>query len=162
MANFDKIVEEKDLTLFLSNFQESLNKMNVIKFSDSYIEFPEIIIFSNKNETLRQFLNPGIDILSVDKDDLNSMILDIKSNENFIFIEGALKPKGTLAFNLEKIKNELVLYKESKYFVILNNMLFTIDSLEFHGSFFGGKNNLFLVSKTDLTKIKDYFKKVVN
>jgi len=161
MSKFDKIIDEKDLSLHLSNFQESLDKMNVIKFSDSYIEFPDIIIFSNKNETIRQFLNPGIDVLSIDKEDLNSMIFDIKSNLNFIFIEGSLKPKGTLAFNLEKIKNELVLYKESKYFIIINDMLFTTDSLEFHGSFFGGKNNLFLVSKDDLIMLKEYFKKVI-
>ena len=161
MSKFDKIIDEKDLSLHLSNFQESLDKMNVIKFSDSYIEFPDIIIFSNKNETIRQFLNPGIDVLSIDKEDLNSMIFDIKSNLNFIFIEGSLKPKGTLAFNLEKIKNELVLYKESKYFIIINDMLFTTDSLEFHGSFFGGKNNLFLVSKEDFIMLKEYFNKVI-
>ena len=161
MSTFDKIEEDKDLSLYLSNFQESLAKLNIIKFSNSYIEFPEVIIFSGTNETLRQILNPGIDILSVETDILKEMIFDIESKEGFLFIDGFLKPKGTIGINIEKLKNELVLYKESKHFVVINNLLFTTDSLEFHGSFFGGKNNLFLINKNDLVKLKEYFNSVV-
>jgi len=161
MSNYDQIDKGKDFSLSLLNFQDSLDSINIIKYSSSYIEFPDIIIFSNKNETLRQILNPGIDILSVDEDDINLMVKDIESKEGYFIIEGALKPKGFIGFNLDRIKDNLILYKESKYFIIVNDMLFTTDSLEFHGSFFGGKSKLFLINKKELSYLKDFFNNVV-
>jgi hypothetical protein len=159
--NFDIISEDKASVFYLSSFEEMLDKINFVKYSDSFIEIPGIIIFSSKNDTLRQMLNPSLDILSVSQDDLKSMIEEIEK-KNFFFMDGFLKPKGIWGLNLEKIKNELILYKESETFIIVNNMLFTIDSIEFHGSFFGGRDNLFLVSSEELKKLKEYFRSIVS
>lgn len=160
MSKFDLILEDKDISFYLLKFNESICKLDFIKSSDNYIEFPELVIFSKRNETIRQLLNPSIDVLSVSEEDISLMIQEIEKL-NFFKISSFLKPKGDLYFNIDKIKEDLILYKENKYFIIVNDMLFTTDSLEFHGSFLGGKNKYFLVSKEELEELKTIFREAI-
>ena len=158
MTNFDLILDHKDLKLFFIDFEEALDKMSLVKFSDKFIEFPGMIIFSKEGEKMSQFLNPGIDILTVNKNDFMSMIqlIEEKKGDDFLIIRNSLKPKGVFIFNLKRIKEELIFYKESQNFLIANQMLFTTDSFEFHGSAFSGRKNSYLLSKDDMSILKEY------
>jgi len=157
-TEFDLIQDNNDLKIFFRNFENSLDKAKVIKYSEKYIEFPGMIIFSKKGEKFSQFLNPGIDILTVDKDDFSLMIDLIKENKSkdFLVVTASLKPKGFFSFNLKRIKEDLLFYKETPSFVIANDMLFTSDTFEFHGSAFSGRKNSYLLSDDELSLLKSY------
>lgn len=158
MKGFDLVLDKNDLKIFFVSFEEALERMSVIKFSDKYIEFPGMIIFSKKGERISQILNPGMDILTVEKEDFKLMIelIEEKTGDDFLIIKNSLKPKGVLVFNLKNIKESLIFYKEDQNFVISNDMLFTTDNFEFHGSAFSGRKNTYLLSEEELTILKEY------
>lgn len=158
MKGFDLVLDNNDLKIFFVNFEQALDRMSVIKFSEKYIEFSGMIIFSKKGERISQILNPGMDILTVEKEDFKLMIelIEEKQGDDFLIIRNSLKPKGVFVFNLKKIKDGLIFYKEDPSFVVVNDMLFTTDSFEFHGSAFSGRKNTYLLSDENLSILKEY------
>ena len=145
--------------IYLSDFEEILNNSEVIIFSETRIEIPGIVIFSKaKHCLLSQIFNPGMEILSVEPSDFEKMIESLKiKEEKLVFFDLGLKQGGTVRVNLAKIKENLVLIRKDKNLLILNNILFTSNEIEFHGTgMFTFKELSFLVEPSVLEHIENY------
>jgi len=159
MINFETVKDEKGEKILLKNFEEAVKVSDIVYFGKDYIEIPGIVVFAKEKKGLIfQLINPGIDILYVSQEEFDSMVsyLDI-SEEGVVFFSTKTTPVAQVRVSLENIKNRLILMKETKDTLLLNQILFTTNEFEFQGSgMFSGRKNVFFVSKEILKSIKDY------
>ena len=157
--DFEIIKSEKGETTRLRKFEEVVESAEVIYYTENHIEIPGIIIFSKeKKGFLFQVMNPGMEIFSINEEDYNKMIeLLLVREKDVISFKTKTTPVATVRLNLKKIKENLILIRESKNILVLNKTLLTTNEFEFQGSgMFTGKENVFLVSKEVFDNIKDY------
>lgn len=159
MKNFEKIKEEKNSTVYFETFEKSLMKTDVIIYNKDFIEFPGMLIFTRGEKGIMyQMINPGVDLFSVEAEDFDNMLTALSNSMSTSVIEFDSKtsPISTVRVNLDRVRDTLVLYKESSDTVICNKTLFTTNEFEFQGSaMFSGRKNVFWISQELLEKIKD-------
>lgn len=155
---FEKIKEDKSYTIYFETFEKALGKTDIVVYNKDFIEFPGMVIFTRGEKGLMyQLINPGVDLFSVENEDFENMlvVLENSKEETTVEFDSKTSPVSTVRVNLEKVKDSLVLYKESEKTVICNRILFTVDEFEFQGSaMFSGRKNVFWVSEEILNKIK--------
>jgi len=157
--NFKVIKEGNGERILARNFEEIIETAEVIIFNENHIEIPGIVIFSKENKGFFfQLLNPGVEIFSVNEEDYEKMINLLTIEEDHIVsFETKTLPTSTARLNLSRIKDNLLLVRESDSLLVLNKILLTTNEFEFHGSgMFSGRENVFLVSEEDFSKIREY------
>ncbi len=157
--NFEKSFSGKTGDIYLPSFEEILNKAKVIIFSKNRIEIPGIIIFAREGKCLiNQLFNPGVEILSVANLDFDKMLQSLEiEEENLMFFKLSLKQGGVVRINLNKIKEGMILVRKTEDILVINNILFTSNEAEFHGTgMFTLKELSFLLSKEDIKRIYNY------
>lgn len=169
MAGIEEIIEKAKIIIFDENAIEIENFLVVMKEIEEEGRGFDIARFTDS--VWQRFVNITKTIVKSKESDFNRMLETLKTveeTENVFVLELPLKPKRTAIVNLRKLKNDLifaseiknktgVLTKEPGETLMVNNVLFTTDAIEFHGSGMFTDKVAFLVSAEDLQKLKRYF-----
>lgn len=159
--NFEKISENEASFVAFAPLEEAIDVAPIIIYNQSTIEFPGMVMFTVEDTgLLSKILNPGLESFQVKKEDYKNMINAIESEkENVIFIEKHLSPKGMIRINLSLIKDRMFYLKEFENSILINDILFTTSSSEFHGSgMFSGRSSVVFVNEKVFSDIKSFVK----
>lgn len=152
--------------LFIKNFESCLNELIIVSYNEDYIYIPNIVTFSNsKNMKIKkifnQIVNLGIEIIDVeDKETFNNMvnaILFYSKNKNIISFKSHTLPHVTIFLNIENLLNRCVFYKITDSLIIVNDLYFTTNEAEFHGTGLFINKKTYLISQEIFNTIKNSF-----
>ena len=158
-SKFEIVKEEKGEKVLVRTFEEIVETAEVIYYNETHIEIPGVVIFSKENKGfVFQLMNPGTEILSVNEEDYNRMIDFLGVEEKYIVsFDTKTAPISKVRLNLKKIKENLILVRDSETLLVLNKMLLTTNEFEYQGSgMFSGRQNVFLVSKEVFETVREY------
>ena len=146
-------------TIKIKNFEDILEKKTYIYFSGNRIEIPGILIFAKEHKGfLSQLLNPGVDIIYTKEEDFKDMIALVeKEDKNVMFLERKTLPTTKVRIQLDKLKEETILFKKEPNMLLVDNVIFTTSELEFHGTGMFTSREVFKVSEEEFKVIEDLF-----
>ena len=155
-----KFEKDKELEIYLSDFEEIVKKMPVIRYNQEIIVVPDVCAITPKGKDtfIKRLLNSSEDFVSVEKEMFDNMLETLKAieSENYILTkESRIKPKYTILINLEVLKNNVVFVKSSGNILEVNGIVFTDSELDFQGfGLFTSKEPIF-VTFEEMAHVKE-------
>lgn len=160
------VKKEKYFDIFFVGIEDAVEKSQLIMFNEEVIKINNELMFVRANingarKLMYTTLFIGTDIVEVDEESFQSMkqvILNKKEDKDYLLIDYGRKPNANILINLRSIKDNMVSLKTNESTIIVNNIIFTVDAMEFLGdSLFAGKQNSFKVTPDTYTYIKKIF-----
>jgi len=141
------------------DFEQIIQKTDIIIYGEDFINFPETLLFSAKQKSfLYQILNLDTELLSCSKEDIDTMVTTIGLAKNLMIIKKATRPKGFVAINKQKIKSELIFcHFEQNRKLTINEYVFTSSTLEFYGLGLLSSKKVFFIEEEKLKELSRYF-----
>ena len=159
------VKKEKYFNVFFVGIEDAVEKSQLVMFNEEVIKINDELMFVKANtngarKLMYATLFIGTDMVEVDEESFQSMeqvILNKKEDKDYLLIDYGRKPNAKVLINLKTIKNNMVSLKTNEDTIIVNNIIFTVNTMEFLGdSLFAGKQNSFKVAPDVYTYIKKY------
>jgi hypothetical protein len=156
MINIKEGLETKNLV----DIESIFNKVLILDYNDDFIEVPGIVLIYKKSSAsfFGRILNPGVEIIQLEDAEFDSAIEKItilSQNSNIISCDQRTKPTRYSMINLDKLKEQGIIFRTTDDSIYVNNYVFTNNELEFHGiGMFTSKKVIFLTFD-QLNKVKE-------
>jgi len=159
MEGLNKIELENGEYLLVAQFDDILNKVPVLGYSDKFIEIPGILLFikEEKANILTNILNAGTELIPVDAESFESMIKAIEAHkvENGIFsFTTKIVPTREIIISTKNIIENAVLVRVFGSSIMINDLIFTSNVAEFHGNGMFASRKVYLLSFDKMTELK--------
>ena len=159
------VKKEKYFDIFFVGIEDAAKKSQLIMINDEVIKINDEVMFVRDNansarKLMYATLFIGTYMVEVDEKSFKAMeqvVLNKEKDKDYILVDYGRKPNAKVLINLRAIKNNMVTLKVNEDTIIVNNIIFTVNAMEFLGdSLFAGKQNSFKVAPDVYTYIKKY------
>ena len=133
-------------TITFSSAEEAIENSRVIIYNENSIEFPGALIISKKKKSFAyQALNPDIEVMLCEEEELQGLLVIIDNLLGFSFIseETLTYPKSKLLVNAKKIEEDAFFVIKEEKSIKINDYTFTNSKLEFYGASMFSKKKIF-------------------
>ncbi len=150
--------------IYTRPFEEILEVSEIIEFNDSVIEIPNVVIYKNVKKIgkvasfLLKISETQTPIIEVEEGSFNKMLslLRLKDSENsLILVKSVTLPERQYIINKELIAKKALIVRYSKERGVLkvNEDIFVIDSLEYHGLGMFVTNRVYKLTAEDFSSL---------
>ena len=155
-----KIESNNKSEVYLSDFEEIVNKTPIIRYNKDTIVIPNIcaITIKGKDSFLKRLIHSSEDFATVDENEFQDMlkILDTIKDDTYVLSkESRILPKHDILINLKVLKDNVIFVKSTENVLEVNGIVFTDSELDFQGfGLFTGKEPIFLTYE-EMAHIKE-------